>query len=215
MACLYIFYQSPGRKSAYDKTKPLFKCSICRLDALFTESAIKKHIGSVHKDDKQYIQFSSGPGQNVLNSKKCPFCEKDTFFTEDALKNHIQSNHQVKIVHEQGQKPEAQVFLGPKHKFPSNMSPHNLGQNLTEPENRKHQFLKIEQKARLPCEQNMLNFDFTTKTMVENSVNVSSATNDDSKMIKIEINENIDSRNNQLLSEVMRDTINKNTKGDS
>ena len=59
------------------------------------------------------------------------------------------------------------------------------------------------------------NFDFTTKTMVENSINVSSATNDDSKMIKIEINENIDSRNNQLLSEVMRDTINKNTKGDS
>ena len=95
------------------------------------------------------------------------------------------------------------------------MSPHNLGQNLTEPENRKHQFLKIEQKARLPCEQNMLNFDFTTKTMVENSINISSATNDDPKMIKIEINENIDSRNNQLLSEVMRDTINENTKGDS
>ena len=61
----------------------------------------------------------------------------------------------------------------------------------------------------------MLNYDFTTKTMVENSVNDSSATIDDSKMIKIEINENMNSRNNQLLSEVMRDTINKKTKGDS
>ena len=67
----------------------------------------------------------------------------------------------------------------------------------------------------MPCEQNMLNYDFTTKTMVGNSANDSSATIDDSKMIKIEINENMNSRNNELLSEVMRDTINKSAKGDS
>ena len=210
---IYLFYQSLGRKSSYDKTKPLFKCSICRIDALFTESAIKKHIGSIHKDDKQYIQFSSDPGQNVLNSKKCPFCEKDNFFTEDALKNHIQSNHQIKIVHEQEKKPEVPVFIGPKNKSPSNLSSYNLGQNSTQHENRRHQFLKIEQDTTLPYEKNMPNYDFTTNTIDENSVNASSATNNNSKMIKVEINENIDSRNNQLLSEVMKDTISKNIKG--